>query len=631
MCSNQRNTRGISTAFFILAVTLILSISCASEGKRDSLNLTDSAKQEFLDARFGLFIHFGIFSLPAGVWKGDTIPVGGMSEHIMRLLRIPRNDYHEIAKQFNPSEFDAEKIVNLAREAGMKYIVITAKHHDGFAMFDSDYDDYNIKDGTPYGKDLLKELSIECEKQGMKLGLYYSHIRDWDEYNSVTSYNNDWDWPKDDSARNSAVYIKAKVLPQLTELLTNYGDIFCLWFDTPYSIPKDQATEIYDLVKKLQPSCLVNSRIGAGLGDYGVMGDNQIPPGVLSGVWECPATMNHSWGFHQTDNTWKSSKHMIMQLADLSSKNINYLLNIGPKADGSVPQESIKRLEEIGDWIKKNGEAIYGTGPSPWFQEMDSFRVTTREEILYITLFNSDLDKITLYNLNNEVVKAEILANGNQVPFEVKKLTVPEVSMLTLSIPEEIHEEILPVIKLTLGDIPDVSDQSTQMSSGNILLPVGMAKLSRKGDNLEVSGLDGVLDTNNWPYFATRNWTNTEDYIEWDFNLIEPGNFEVELINVSTVRDFKSYQKKWNSVYKSSGDYCKVTFSIGNQSVTGNITGQDKVQSIRSAYRPEFVNSIGFIDIDRPGTYPAVLQADFINPLDADGIVIYEVRLVKTK
>ena len=619
----------IVPVIIMMVIALIIFYSCSPGGKKGSKPPTLEAQQEFLDARFGLFIHFGLFSVPAGVWKGDTIPVGGMAEHIMRMLRIPKNDYHKIAEQFNPSEFKPEEIVSLAKNAGMKYIVITAKHHDGFAMFDSDYDNYNIKDGTPYGKDLLKELSSECEKQGMKLGLYYSHIRDWDEYNSVTSYNNDWDWPKDDTARHARVYLDAKVKPQLTELLTNYGDIFCLWFDTPYSIAKDQATEIYKLVKDLQPSCLVNSRIGAGLGDYGVMGDNQVPPGVLSGVWECPATMNHSWGYHQFDNTWKSSRHMIMQLADLSSKNINYLLNIGPKADGSVPEESIKRLEEIGEWMQTNGEAIYGTGPGPWFQEMDGFRVTSGKEILYITLLNPEIEKITLYNLNSEVVKAEELVNGENILFELKKLTLPEVSMLTLYIPEEIRNASLPVIKLYLGDDLDVLDQSTQMSSGDILLPAGMAIVSRNEGELEISGLDGVIDTNNWPYFASRNWTSTKDYLKWDFNLIEPGKFEVQIINVSTVRDYKNYEKKWNSVYKDPGDYCKVSFSIVNQEVTGNIKGEDRVHNIRSAYRPEFVNSIGFVEIDSPGTYPAVLQAEYINPLDTDGIVIYEVRLVK--
>ncbi len=619
----------IASGIIISLFALNLFYGCSHIETKDVEQLTLKAEQEFLDARFGLFIHFGLYSLPAGVWKGDTIPVGGMAEHIMRLLRIPRDDYHKLAGQFNPTKFNAAEIVRLAKNAGMKYIVITAKHHDGFAMYDSDYDNYNIKDGTPYAKDLLKDLSMECKKQGMKFGIYYSHVRDWDEFNSVTSFNNDWDWAKNDTTRNSRIYIDKKVKPQLTELLTRYGDIFCLWFDTPYDIPQDQATEIYNLVKKLQPSCLVNSRIGGGLGDYGVMGDNQIPPGVLSGVWECPATMNHSWGYHQLDTTWKSSEHMIMQLSDLSSKNINYLLDIGPEGDGSIPQESIKRLEDIGKWMKVNGEAIYGTGPGPWFQEMDGYRVTTGKEILYITLLNPVAEKITIYNLENEVIKAECLANGKSIRYDLKKLTEPEVSRLTLFIPGEMRHETLPVIKLYIKGKAEVHDMPTQMSSGDILLPAGMAKVIKNKGDLKISGMDGVIDTNNWPYFATRNWTDKKDFLEWDFNLIEPGKFEVQLINVSTVRDYGGYIKKWNSLYQNPDHYCKVSFTIGKRSVSGDISGRELVQSIRSAYRPEFVNHLGIVEIDRPGTYPAALHADFINPLDTEGIVVYEVRLVK--
>jgi len=255
--------RGSSRAILLLSATLMACLSCTPTSRKDTLQPADVVQEEFSNSRFGLFIHFGLYSVPAGIWQGDTIPVGGMAEHIMRLLRIPRIEYHQIAEQFNPSEFNPREIVSMARKAGMKYIVFTAKHHDGFAMFDSEYDSYNIKDGTPYGKDLLKELSEECKRQGMKLGVYYSHTRDWDEYHSVTPYNNDWDWSVDDPARDSRIYMEAKVKLQLQELLTNYGEIYCLWFDTPYDIPHDMATEIYDLVKELQPSCMVNSRIGA--------------------------------------------------------------------------------------------------------------------------------------------------------------------------------------------------------------------------------------------------------------------------------------------------------------------------------------------------------------------------------
>lgn len=612
-----------------LSATLMACLSCAPTGRKDALQPADAVQEEFSNARFGLFIHFGLYTVPAGVWEGDTIPVGGMAEHIMRLLRIPRSEYHQITEQFNPSEFNPREIVSLARKAGMKYIVFTAKHHDGFAMFDSEYDSYNIKDGTPYGKDLLKELSEECERQGMKLGIYYSHTRDWDEYHSVTSYNNDWDWSGDDPARDLRIYMEAKVKPQLQELLTNYGEIYCLWFDTPYDIPNDLATEIYDLVKELQPLCMVNSRIGAGLGDYGVMGDNQVPPGVLNGSWECPATMNHSWGYHRLDTIWKSAEHMIVQLADLSSKNINYLLDIGPRGDGSVPEESVRRLDKIGEWMNTNGEAIYGTRPSPWFQEMDGFRVTSGEEALYLTLLDPGLEEITLNNLNNEITHVESLDGEIRIPFTSRRLESPSIQVLDLSLPSELRDLVYPVIRISMKGSPNVSDHPTQMGSGNVLLQVGMADVDGAAGKLEIAGMDGVIDTNNWPYFSTRNWTSVKDYLKWNLDVTEPGTFEVQVVNVSTVRNLESHLRKWDALYQNEEDFSQVSLELDDQIVKGELSGKEKVSSIRSMYRPEFISRIGRIEIDRPGSFEAVLKAEYINPLDKDGLVIYEVQLIK--
>lgn len=542
----------------ILLATSVLTVSFTSCSKSDSVSVTEEAKEEFSSLRFGMFIHFGLYAVTSGVWEGDTLAVGNVAEHIMRIKSIPKEQYHNLASQFNPHAFDAARIVSLAKNAGMKYIVITSKHHDGFAMFDSEYDDYNIKDGTPYGKDLLAELSRECQKQGMRLGFYYSHTRDWDEYHSVAKYGNNWDWDKDDPDRNLQVYLDSKVKPQLTELLTNYGDIFCLWFDTPGNISPEQAKDIYDHVKKLQPDCLINSRIGAGLGDYGVMGDNQIPPGVLNGVWECPATMNHSWGFHSSDTTWKSPEHMIRQLIDLSSKNVNYLLNIGPMADGSIPGESIIRLNEIGEWLKINGEAIYNTGASPWFQEMDGFRVTTGKEVVYLTIMNTEMDSVTLYNIKNDIIKVEDISGSIQIPFECKKMDRPAISVLSIKIPNELKNQTLPVIKIYINRTLKVEDQPTQMSSGNILLQVGMAKVVANRGGLYISGVDSVIDTNNWQYFATKNWNSKDDHLEWKFNVVEPGVFDVKVINVSTIRNLGSYKNRWESIYKGNEDYNRV-------------------------------------------------------------------------
>lgn len=616
-----------STRIFITC--LLVLFSCTEPRTEDPAELTNKALQEFQDIRFGLFIHFGPYARASGVWNNDTLPVRTHAEFLRMAFRIPWEEYHNFASEFNPVSFKAREIVGLAKKAGMKYLVFTAKHCDGFAMYDSDYDKFNIKDGTPYAKDILKQLSQECKSAGIKFGIYYSHTRDWDEYHSVTAYMNDWDWPKEDPARNSQTYLDDKVKKQLTELLTNYGDVFCLWFDVPYIITKEQAKEIYDLVKKHQPACLVNSRIGKDFGDYGVLGDNQVPPGVTEGYWESPATMNRSWGFHVADTNWKSSGDLIAQLVDLSSKNVNYLLNIGPKGDGTVPPESIERLNEIGEWMKVNGESVYHTKPSPWFQEMDGFRVTSGDNALYITLLDNKLEKFTLYNLNNKVLRIRTLEGSRELNFKQEKLSDPSISMLEVVIPVELRTKTLPVVKVYLDGPPHVTDQPTQMNTGDILLPARKAKMIRQEGRLEISGIDGTIDIGEWPYFATRGWTSTKDFLEWEFNLIEPGRFEVQLINVSTARDLGSYLRRWNRIYSDQKDLCIMSFTAGSKTVSGAITGREPVKSIRSTHRPEFISNIGVIELERPGIYKSSLKADFINMNDADGVVVYEVRLKK--
>lgn len=310
-------------------------------------------------AKFGLFIHWGLYAIPAGVWQGQAIP--GLGEWIMLRARIPVADYEPLAAQFNPVQFDAAAWVALAKAAGQKYIIITSKHHDGFCLFHSAVGDYNIVDATPFGRDVIKELADECHKQGMPLGFYYSQTQDW---HHPDGDGNDWDF--DETEKDFQGYIDTYVMPHVRQLLTAYGPVAVLWFDTPKGISSAQSQQLLDLCRALQPDCLVCGRLGNTLGDYASARDNGIPGQLVQGIdWETPATINDTWGFKVNDDNWKSATELIHKLIDIVSKGGNYLLNVGPTALGEIPQPSVERLQAIGAWLAANGEAIYGTRPGP--------------------------------------------------------------------------------------------------------------------------------------------------------------------------------------------------------------------------------------------------------------------------
>ena len=397
---------------------------------------SDRAKQArlawFREAKYGLFIHWGLYAIPAGEWKGQRVP--GIGEWIMFRARLPVAEYETLAKSFNPVKFDADAWVALAKDAGMKYVVITSKHHDGFALFDSKVSRYDVVDATPFKRDVLRELAAACAKQGMPLGFYYSQAQDWHDPNGA---GNTWDFGPDEK-KDFDVYLREKAEPQVRELLTGYGPVALVWFDTPRLMNAERAKRFTDIVRQLQPKTLIDGRLGA-VGDYVSTGDNVVPGEVQAAAWEVPATLNHTWGYRTDDHDWKSPGEVTFKLVDIVSKGGNYLLNVGPMADGAIPQPSQDVLRTVGRWLRLNGDAIYGAGPTPWGGELgepsatgtkdlrgnplflarNEWRVTTKPGKLYFTFFTEPRAPFELPPMQNAVKRAYRLADGQ--PVEVKR------------------------------------------------------------------------------------------------------------------------------------------------------------------------------------------------------------------
>jgi alpha-L-fucosidase len=399
---------------------------------------SDQAKQArlawFREAKYGLFIHWGLYAIPAGQWKGERVP--GIGEWIMFRARVPVPEYEKLAQGFNPVKFDADAWVALAKDAGMKYMVITSKHHDGFALFDSKVSRYDVVDATPFKRDILKELATACAKQGMPLGFYYSQAQDWHDPNGA---GNTWDFGPDEK-KDFDKYLRGKAEPQVRELLTGYAPVALVWFDTPRMMNAERSQRFTDIVRELSPKTLIDGRLGAA-GDYVTTGDNVIPGQVQATAWEVPATLNHTWGYRTDDHDWKSPGDVTFKLVDIVSKGGNYLLNVGPMADGVIPQPSQDVLRAVGRWLKLNGEAVYGAGPTPWGDELgepsskgakdlrgnalflarNEWRVTTKPGKLYFTFFTEPRVPFELPPMKNAVKRAYRLADAQPVEVKVEE------------------------------------------------------------------------------------------------------------------------------------------------------------------------------------------------------------------
>lgn len=566
----------------------------------------------FENARFGCMIHFGLYSLLGGEWKGKRSDL--MGEWIQSYFRIPCSEYEKLAKAFNPTFFDAEKWVETAAEAGMKYMVVTAKHHDGFALFHSKTDNFNVVDATPFGRDIIKELSYACRRAGMRFGLYYSQELDWREPDgggytadrlncNCMSWTNDWDFA-DNSAKDYSRCFKKKIIPQVTELLNNYGDISTIWFDTPHTISYEQSEELYNLVKHYQPQCLINTRIGNGFGDYVSMGDNQVPLKNSTHLYESPATLNDTWGYKSFDDKWKSPEVVIDILSLLASKGANYLLNVGPDHLGRFPSKTTDILKEVGKWTDTAQRAIYYSQGSPFVAPPDSCSpVCDRDGALCFVINNPDETEFCCNGIKTPVTNAYLCGHEKNT-LSFSQSWNGDVSMVSVKLPVSDKDICGRRRVLVLeGSKPMEVCGGIYEQNGCVKLASAEAKVS---DGIEINELGAMC-----------GFTGSGMSASWNFTTSEKGKFKVciELVDPACLDEWVSGNE--------------IELKINGKSYSKVLTADEELADILKKYNSGAVSVIDEVDIDKCENNTLEIIAKSFDGKSVYGNSITEIRLLR--
>ena len=483
----------------LISLYLLLSASCTTPaGHREVRRPSREAIADWQSRKFGMFIHWGLYSIPAGVWNGERV-TDIYSEQIMLRAPIPLNDYTPLAKQFNPDKWDPRAIAKLAKAAGMRFIVITSKHHDGFSLFHTKQSGYNAVDGTPYGRDIIKELADATRAEGLHFGVYFSSI-DW-HWGSVPDKRNNNPIPKELEELNVA---------QLKELTANYGPLSEIWFDMGDPTP-EQSKRWADTVHAAQPDCMVSGRVFNHQGDFTVMGDNAIPSHIIDEPWQTPGSIYHeTWGYRswqdRGDLPGKVREHLL-NLVKVVSRGGNYLLNIGPRGDGSVVEFEAAVLRSLGRWLALNGEAIYETDPQP-FRDLDFGYVTRKPGRLYLLVTDWPEDgRLRLPAMRNHISKAYFLSDGWRNDLDVE---AGDAEQVVLAQKPAVPEPVTVLVVEHEGELSLAAPMLTQKREGNLLLHRGEAR--------------EYFNYNGRSYYEPPSVYK----LEWQFQVPEDGDYVVD-------------------------------------------------------------------------------------------------------
>ena len=519
----------------LLAVILPLGLVCESlavekvAGQPDmdhlwgarvvKLRAEDAKRGQLFDqGNYAMFIHWGLYSQLGNKVDGETYY--GIGEWIMnqRMAGIPIAEYKKLANNFNPVDFDARAIAKLARDAGMKYIVITAKHHDGFAMYESQACDFNIVDATPWGKDPMKDLAAACREEGLGFGFYYSHNQDW-------TFPGGGGGPQVDASGKPATfddYFEKKCLPQVREITTQYGPIEIVWFDTPGKMPKHYVEKLVEVVHKNQPGALVSGRAGHELGDYQTLGDMEVPIVNVDGLWESVDTTNDSWAYAWYDENWKSPKQILERLVACVARGGTYMLNIGPRGDGSVSARCATALRHAGDWIARYPQVIYDVQGSPWKHSMPWGDVTQKDNVLFLTVFEWPASgELYLPNIEQDVREARLLLGSDSTELLCQRRG----KHVVVQVPAKAPESLVSVIKLTFSEKPTVDPVLT-------LDPEAMTELA-----VEFADVNGVKKSEKrwmekfgeWKRIVHGHDFGADADLSWEVDVLVPGEYQVSL------------------------------------------------------------------------------------------------------